>query len=381
MAQPDAPPEIIQLDLNKARKERLKKAGELYFERILQQTGSDQPKAPIFTSSGTISLPLTTHDDLETVGLIVESARPAVFGTLYVTSQALSLVYLKASLTATETPALLAAFHFMPIAFTMILLSLQNIVTLTRISSNSLKGAVPSAALELVQAILLYSALMRSTVFLTLCWVALTPLMMQSAVQLFLEDNTNKPSNYKLLAHAMGASALITVSFVEGSDAVTVWLFVLWGTAQGASAVWSLLQKKFELAPTLLTPAGAALLGPCLEAEQSLDPPSLLYLKNLIAIFPALLFGLISGEFSDLMESELSVPSAGTLLVSMTSWTVASVSGIFMRQTPPLVMGVLQGTSPLGTILTEVAVHGLTSGIGFLCALIAAVVGLTIRLL
>ena len=381
MAQPDAPPEIIQLDLNKARKERLKKAGELYFERILQQTGSDQPKAPIFTSSGTIFLPLTTHDDLETVGLIVESARPAVFGTLYVTSQALSLVYLKASLTAIETPALLAAFHFMPIAFTMILLSLQNIVTLTRISSNSLKGAVPSAALELVQAFLLYSALMRSTVFLTLCWVALTPWMVQSAVQLFLEDNTNKPSNYKLLAHAMGASALITVSFVEGVDAVTVWLFVLWGTAQGASAVWSLLQKNFELAPTLLTPAGAALLGPCLEAEQSLDPPSLLYLKNLIAIFPALLFGLISGEFSDLMESELSVPSAGTLLVSMTSWTVASVSGIFMRQTPPLVMGVLQGASPLGTILTEVAVHGLTSGIGFLCALIAAVVGLTIRLL
>lgn len=130
------------------------------------------------------------------------------------------------------------------------------------------------------------------------------------------------------------------------------------------------------------------MLGPCLEAEQSLDPPSLLFMRNILLLVPSVVLGLLLGEVSDVMEESegVSVPAAGKVLVSMAAWAVAAVTGTMLgmgggsnSKSSPL-RAVLDGAAPLGTVVTETAVHGVSNPVGFVAGLAAAVVGLVLRI-
>jgi hypothetical protein len=389
------------------RRERLKKAGEAYFERILQQKtssttattgtagGKDSTSWPHKQSNNNNAfLPVTTNDAeaFEAVGLLVESARPAVLGTLYVASNAISLVFLKASLTTIDAPAFISFLHFAPVVVALLLLSSQGVISpLRRITATSLKGAAPSAAIELIQVFLLLSALSRCSVFLALTWTATLPTIACTAVE--FKVNGTRPSPPKLASMATSIAVIALALFSEPSfDAITLFTLVLWAISQVALSSWHLLQQRFDLAPTLLTPPGAALLGPCLEEEQSLDPPSLLLMRNVLLLVPSVVLGLLLGEVSDVMEEieGVSVPAAGKVLVSMAAWVVAAVSGTMVAMgggggggggsnSSPL-RAVLNGAAPLGTVVTETAVHGVNNPVGFVAGLAAAVVGLVMRI-
>lgn len=76
-----------------ARREKLKKAGEAYFERILAQAGSEAiPPKSKFTALPPVS---SVDQDLEAVGAVVEGARNYIIGTIFVASLAVVPVFAK----------------------------------------------------------------------------------------------------------------------------------------------------------------------------------------------------------------------------------------------------------------------------------------------
>ena len=117
-------------------------------------------------------------------------------------------------------------------------------------------------------------------------------------------------------------------------------------------------------------------------------------MRNVLLLVPSVVLGLLLGEVSDVMEESegVSVPAAGKVLVSMAAWVVAAVSGTMMAMggggggggggnngTP--LRAVLNGAAPLGTVVTETAVHGVSNPVGFVAGLAAAVVGLVLRII
>jgi hypothetical protein len=87
----------LQSDTEAARKEKLRVAGEEYFQRILAQTGTANlpPQSTKERPSGP-ALSVPGYDpDLEQIGGIVEGARTYLLGTLFVISQAASIVFIK----------------------------------------------------------------------------------------------------------------------------------------------------------------------------------------------------------------------------------------------------------------------------------------------
>eukprot|EP00887_Chlorella_sp_A99_P008285 scaffold12.g8285.t1 len=370
-AAPAAKPEA-----SKSRSELLRAAGDAYFKRILEQEegraasrpGAGAPLLPAAAAAppGGLAAPAGAaapalpkapafDTDFLQVEAVVEGSRTYVLGTLLVIGQAAGLVFVKASLDALTAPALLAFVHLLPTAATLWLLAAQGALDLGPLSARAAQGAAPTALLSAAKTLLLFPP--RRAARSGCCSAGLGAL---------------------LAGPSPGLAGLLYL--------------LLWAAVEAAEGGWDLLRQRPELlsAPGERAPRGAlagrewvAALRSAAEAEASLPPASLVFLQQALPVLPVLVLGFAAGEGAELVDHELSVPAVTVILLSVLCWAAVTVCGLLAGDALSRpARAALLAAAPLGTAVTEAAVHGVAAGQagGLVAALAAVAVGLGLRL-
>ncbi|KAL4425059.1 hypothetical protein ABPG77_001837 [Micractinium sp. CCAP 211/92] len=392
-------PAVQQQSAEEERRQRLKAAGEAYFAKVLNQSkgkdllaaaktagtrggsalGGGGSVAPGSVASGATPqrLPLTTFDeDFLQAGAVIEGARTYVLGTIFVAAQAMQLVFLKSSLDALAAPALLLCLHFLPTAGALRLLGAQGALELRPLSLRTLQGGAARALLGGLQALTLFWAVLHCSVFVVLCWTVALPHVLRAAVD--LAANKGLPPGPRLVGLGIGGGCTAATLLVLFPGLRGLLALLCWAAVEAAGAAWAQLRQRPELLP-----AGAPLTAPVqqlLDAEAALDSATLAYVEHLLPPLPVLLLGLVLREGSELVDHELSVPAVTMVLLSILAMVVSAcsdqlISGGLTRQA----RAALAAAGPLGTTVTEAAVHGLGSPIAFAAAIAASLAGVLLR--
>ncbi|KAL4422328.1 hypothetical protein ABPG75_008525 [Micractinium tetrahymenae] len=394
--QPSAP----ELSAEEERRQRLKAAGEAYFAKVLNQSkgkdllaaakaagvgagstlgGSSSVGPGGSTAAGPAAqrLPLTTFDeDFLQAGAVIEGARTYVLGTIFVAAQAVQLVFLKSSLEALATPALLLFLHFLPTAAALRLLGAQGALELRPLSLRTLQGGAMAALLAGLQALTLFWAVLHCSVFVVLCWTVTLPHALRAGLE--LAANKRLPPGPRLIGLGIGGGCTAAALLVLFPGLRGLLALLCWAAMEAATAAWAQLRQRPELLPAEAPLAGAV--RQLLDAEGALDGATLSYLEHLLPPLPMLLLGLVLREGSELVDHELSVPAVTMILLSILAMAVAVcsdrlISGGLTWQA----RAALAAAGPLGTTVTEAAVHGLGSPISFVAAIAASLAGVLLR--
>ncbi|PRW45565.1 hypothetical protein C2E21_6038 [Chlorella sorokiniana] len=396
-----APP---PLSADEERRQRLKAAGEAYFAKVLNSSktrdllgaaksaaGSGAaglaPTAPLLPGGGSAAapaaprLPLTTFDeDFLQAGAVIEGARTYVLGILFVAAQAAQLVFLKSSLDALRTPGLLLFLHLAPAALTLWLLGAQGVLELRPLSLRAVQGGVPTAALAGLQWLTLFWAVLRTPVFAVLCWTVMAPHALRAALD---AAATRRPPPHGRLA-ALGAGLACTAAtlLVQFPGVLGLLALLAWAATDLLAAAWAALRTRPEVLQQLggSRPALAASLQQALDAEASMDHATLALLRHALPAVPALLLGLLLGEGSQLVDAELSVPAVTALLLSSAALALSATADQLMAGgLTRTAHEALVAAGPLGTVVIETAVRGLSSPIAFVSAVACAIAGVLLH--
>lgn len=388
-----------QLSADEERRQRLKAAGEAYFAKVLNQSkgkdllaaakaagasdGSSLDRgssAAVRGGAGSAAaqrLPLTTFDeDFLQAGAVIEGARTYVLGTVFVAAQAVQLVFLKSSLEALAAPALLLFLHLVPTAAALRLLGAQGALELRPLSLRTLQGGAAAALLAGLQALTLFWSVLHCPVFVVLCWTVTLPHALRAGLD--LAANKGLPPGPRLIGLGIGSGCTAAALLAAFPSLRGLLALLCWAGVDVAGAAWAQLRQR----PDLLPAEGplSAPLRQLLDAEGGLDAATLAYLEHLLPPLPVLLLGLVAREGSELVDHELSVPAVTMVLLSMLAMAVAAssdqlISGGLTRQA----RAALAAAGPLGTTVTEAAVHGLGSPIAFAAAITASLAGVLLR--
>ncbi|KXZ44980.1 hypothetical protein GPECTOR_60g758 [Gonium pectorale] len=222
-----------------------------------------------------------------------------------------------------KTPGLMSFLHMTSACLSFWGASYYDVFDLRPVTANwqqTLRGASVRAILTGSQMLLLYGALLHSSVNMILSWAAIAPLLLDAglAVAAGKRSRLLSPQIIPLLGLASAATVL-ELLLDRTLSVLSLVMLLLWTATKLAETGWRLLKEDPSWGGRL--PGGdfgqlAGLVRRVSEAEDGLQPPSAALLVNALPALPVLLVGFVGQEGNEIVDHELSVPAVKLMLLS-----------------------------------------------------------------
>ncbi|GIL89087.1 hypothetical protein Vretimale_16193 [Volvox reticuliferus] len=227
------------------------------------------------------------------------------------------------SLTTMKTPGLMSFLHMVSVCLSFWISHYYDIFDIHSIFKNpqqSFRGCSVRAALFGVQMLMLYSALLHSSVNMVLSWAACVPLLIDTAVAVVAGKRSMLLSPQIIPLVAAAAVATVLEILLDRTHSwLSLLMLMLWSVTKLAETGWRLVKEDPSLGGKL--PGGdfghlAGFIRRVSEAEGLLNPPSTALLVNWLPALPVLLIGFVGQEGNEIVDHELSVPAVKLMLLS-----------------------------------------------------------------
>lgn len=259
-------------------------------------------------------------------GAVFESTKLYLYMGVYLVSQACIYASIKGSLAIMKTPGLMAFLHQAFVVLSLWIASFYDVFPdLVQLSTQPwmcIKGASVRAALFGLQMLLLYGALLHSSVNMVLAWTAAVPLLADAAVAQARGRGRSSRLLSPQLIPLLAAAALALVAEIV-LDPAKSWLsfllLLLWSAAKLGETGWRLIKEDPSLGGRL--PGGdfgavAVWVRRVAEAEEGLEAAPQAALVHALPALPVLLLGFVGQEVNEIVDHELSVPAVKLMLLS-----------------------------------------------------------------
>ncbi|KAK9842318.1 hypothetical protein WJX81_006380 [Elliptochloris bilobata] len=352
-----------------ARKEKLRKAGQEYFEKVLAQANQGK-QSHIEPPRARRRAPVDVEDpDLKTVGLVLEGTRLYFFGGVLLAASAASPVLIKASLQGLQTPAILVFLHLVPTISALWLL-----FSVKPLQLRALQGCSIQAALAGVQVLALFGALLHGSLYLVLGATTLLPQVLRAAARAASGQRASLPQLAAVAAGVVGAGAAVVAG--ARPNGMAALCLGAWGAAEAVAVLWEYVRREAAPGAALWGSALAARLAGVAAEEARLDVATAEFLRAALPAAPALLVGFLCGEGALLVSHELSVPAVTAMLLSALAFATAAWSGLALADAlSPRARAGLQALAALAALAVTVALHGVPLAPVVLLASTLAVIG------
>lgn len=339
------------------RKEQLRKAGQEYFDKVLQQASKgpvqlDQPSSPRKPRKS--KKRISREDpDLEAFGVALEGSKLYFLIGVNFCAQAAALVMMKGSLVFMKTPAVVAFFHMITAAAALFIAKSYGVLDFAAIQAATLRGAALKVVLHGVQVLCVFGALLHGSVYLVLSWMCLLPALLEAAIN-FRLTGARPAARVQLLMALTAAGAVLEMSVDPSAMWVTWIMLVLWTVAKSAELVWRYARVDPTLNNKLTDGEWVERVRQLVEAESALDAPTSALLQAALPAVPALLLGFVFGEGVELVQHEPSVPALSVVLLSCVAGCGALLTALLLEgQVAGETQTGIRAASLAGTIILD----------------------------
>lgn len=352
------------------RREALRKAGQEYFDKVLQQASAGKdpfsksgPGAPVASGGApgkntvgkgrkATAAAIALENELAEVGSVLSKVHLVLTLVVFIVSGSSAMIFSKLSLEILPAPATILTMHMVPIALVAYIAALFGAWETTPFSLPLLRGVIPFAALHAGMALMVLFALEHMRVETVLgVTAAFSPVVTNYVTKLLVDPNAAldalpKP---KLIALAVGFVGACLCLAAEGKNTVKAALWLIpWFVFLALERATDAVQAQVLLTATeqrgLRVKVHDGLMkvlnkvyGERDEEAQSnpvtvLSAGDRLLYCNFLPILPVALLAVIFQEGNIFTDAELHVHSVSMLGYSVVAGVCVSVSSILLRQ-------------------------------------------------